>query len=371
MLKVAKHIIVGILIISFASCKSNNDVIVVKNSVPKYAGKKIMKLEKLYSIDVTNISFFGKETSHGFDRVIDFDENNNMYILDVYESTISVFNENGEFVKSFGREGQGPKEFSRSNAFFIKKDNIYVFQRFNEIKIVNLEGEYISSRRVHIENPLKYYAIGDSFYLFSAKLDRTFTKLKFILRRFEDEQFTKSKEIFKYDYPGGFEGPTYDFIWHNWLLISANGEFYFPEDNLRKYSIIKYNKKGEPKLIFGRTYNMKEYSKEAKDRFYSLYEKQIEREDMKFPLSPPVVRTMFKDNEKNILVISGEAYEDNMNPDYENTIDIFNDKGEWLYSFKSKFLSRYCLYHDGKIYKVLPLNLDTYDQYIEVYKIKY
>jgi len=116
---------------------------------------------------------------------------------------------------------------------------------------------------------------------------------------------------------------------------------------------------------------MKEYSKEAKDRFYSLYEKQIEREDMKFPLSPPVVRTMFKDNEKNILVISGEAYEDNMNPDYENTIDIFNDKGEWLYSFKSKFLSRYCLYHDGKIYKVLPLNLDTYDQYIEVYKIKY
>lgn len=373
MLKEVKYFIAGIIliIIVFVSCKSNNDVIVVNNSLPKYAEKKYVELEKLYSIDVTEISFFGKETNYGFGRVIDFDENNNMYILDIYESKISVFNENGEFVKSFGRKGHGPEEFSRPNHFFIKKDNIYVFQGFHEIKIVNLEGEYISSHIVHIENPLKYYAIGDSFYLFSAKLDRTFTKLKFILRRFEDDQFSKSKEIFNYDYPPGFEGPDYDFIWYNWMLILDNGEFYFPEDNLRKYSIIKYNKEVETKLIFGRKYNMKKYSKEAKDRFYSIYEQQIKKGDKKFPLSPPVVRKMFQDNEKNIWVISGETYEDNRNPDYKNNIDIFNEKGEWLYSFKSKLLSRYCLYNDGRIYRVLPINLDTYDQYIEVYQIKY
>ena len=92
---------------------------------------------------------------------------------------------------------------------------------------------------------------------------------------------------------------------------------------------------------------------------------------MEFPQSPPIVRYMFQDNRKNIWVISGETFEDNRNPDYENTIDIFDKEGEWLYSFKSKFLSRYCLYNDGKIYRVLPINLDTYDQYIEVYEIKY
>ena len=242
---------------------------------------------------------------------------------------------------------------------------------FHEIKIVNLEGKYISSHLVHIENPLKYYVIGDSFYLFSAKLDRSFTKLEFILSRFEDDQFSKSKEIFNYDYPPGFEGPNYDFIWNNWLLILDNGEFCFPEDNSRKNSIIKYNKEGEPKLIFGRKYNMKEYSKEAKDRFYSIYEQQIKEGSKKFPLSPPVVRKMFQDREKNIWMMSGETYEDNMNPEYENTIDIFNDKGKWLYSFKSKFLSRYSLYNNGRIYRVLPINLDTYNQYIEVYEIKY
>lgn len=373
MLKEVKHFITGIILISiiFASCNSDNDIVKVSNPSPKFVDKKYVDLEKLYSIDVTHINMFSKKSSRGFGRVIDFDKNNNMYILDEYESTISVFNENGESVKSFGREGQGPEEFSRPNQFFIKKDNIYVYQGFHEIKIVNLEGEYISSHLIHIENQLKYYAIGDSFYLFSAKLDRTFTKLKFILRIFEDDQFSKSKEIFNYHYPPGFEGPNYDFTWYNWLLISNNGEFYFPDNNVRKYSIIKYNKEGEPKLIFGRKYNTKEYSKEAKDRFYSIYEQQIKKGDKKFPLSPPVVRKMFQDNKKNIWVISGETYEDNRNSDYENTIDIFNKKGAWLYSFKSKLLSRYCLYNDGRIYRILPINIDTYDQYIEVYKIKY
>jgi len=80
---------------------------------------------------------------------------------------------------------------------------------------------------------------------------------------------------------------------------------------------------------------------------------------------------MFQDNRKNLWVISGETYEDNRNPNYENTIDIFNKKGEWLYSFKSKFISRYCFFNNWKIYRVLPIDLDTYDQIIEVYEIKY
>ena len=373
MLKEVKHFIAGIILISiiFASCNSNNDIVKVNNSSPKFVDKKYVDLEKLYSIDVTQISLFSKDIGRDLQRSIDFDDNNNMYILDSYESTISVFNENGEFVKTFGREGQGPNEFIRPNKLIIKKDKIYVFQGFHEYKIVDFEGEYISNHGVFIENRLKLKIVGDSFYLLRGKTERTFTKLELILSRIEDDNFSTRKEIFRYEYPPGLRGASYDFSWSNWLLILNNGEFYFPEDNLSKYSIIKFNKEGEPELVFSRKYNKKEYSKEAKDRFYSIYEKQIERGNMEFPQSPPIIRNIFQDNKKNIWVISGETYEDNRNPDYENTIDIFNKKGEWLYSFKSKLLSRYCLYNDGRIYRVLPINLDTFDQYIEVYKIKY
>jgi hypothetical protein len=374
MFKEVKYFFAGIMLFSIVlvSCQSNSDEIVkVDNSSPKYVDEKYVELEKLYSIDVTQISLFGKDTSSSLQRLIDFDENNNLYILDSFESKISVFDEKGGFMKSFGRAGQGPKEFTRPNALIIKKDKIYVFHGFFEYKILDLEGEYISDSAYNIENPLEYEIVGDDFYIFRAELDQTFTELELILSKIEGDDFSKSKEIFRYKYPLGFRGPSYDFWWPSWLLILNSGEFCFPEDNLSKYSIIKYSKEGEPVLIFSRRYNQNEYSKEAKDRFYAMYEKQIERGDMKFPQSPPVVRRMFQDYRKNIWVVSGETYEDNRNPEYENTIDIFNEKGEWLYSFKSKLISRYCFYNDGKIYRVLPINLDTFDQYIEVYRIKY
>jgi hypothetical protein len=206
--------------------------------------------------------------------------------------------------------------------------------------------------------------------LLKGKTDPTFTKLEFILT-IEDGEFAKSKEIFNYKYPPGLRGPDYDFEWQSWLLVSNSGKFYFPEDNLNGYSITKYNKEGKAELVFGREYDKKEYSRKARDRFYSIYEKEIKKGGRVFPPSPPIVRNMFQDNKKHIWVISGETYEDNRDPDFENTIDIFNENGEWLYSFKSKSLSRYCLYHDDRIYRVSPINLDTYNQYIEVYEIRY
>jgi len=379
MLKETKYFVAGVMLIGiilisivFVSCDSTSgDIAEVNNLSPKYGDEKYVDLEKLYSIDVTQISLFGKDTSSSLQRLIDFDENNNLYILDSFESKITVFNENGEFVKSFGRAGQGPKEFTRPWALIIKKDKIYVFQGFFEYKIVDLDGEYISTHSINIQNPLRFKAVGDNFYLFRGETDQTFTELALILLKFEGDDFSKSKEIFKYKYPLGFQGPSYDSSPWNWILILNTGEFYFPEDNLSKYSIIKYNEGGEPELKFSREYNIKEYFLEARDRFYSMYEKQIERGDKEFPPSPPVVRKMFQDYKKNIWVVSGETYEDNRNPDYENTIDIFDKKGKWLYSFKSKLISRYCFYNNGKIYRVLPINLDTYDQYIDVYQIKY
>jgi len=361
-------VVIGVM---FVSCRSNKEVVRVSGSRPKVADKKV-ELEKLYTIDVTRINMFSKEIGRGFDNVIDFDRNNNMYILDSYESTISVFDKNGGFVKSFGRPGQGPKEFFNPSMLFIKDDEIYVLQGFGfDFKIMNLEGEFVSTKRISFENPLRFYVSGDDIYLFSGKVDRTFTKLEFILRRFEAGRFDQEEVLLTYNYPPGLNGPYYDFIWPNWLHISDSGEFYFAENNLSEYSIIKYGRRGKPELIFGRKYDVRPYSKQARDRFYSIYSRQIESGTVKFPPSPPVVRKIFQDQKKNMWIVSGETCEDNEDPDYENTIDVFSEKGEWLYSFRSTSVSRNCLYNDGRIYGILPINPDTFEQYIDVYRIKY
>ena len=360
-----------LICIVLTCCKSNSDEIVEVHSVlPKFVDEEFVRLEKVDTIDVTQISLFNKDTNSDFQRLVDFDDDNNMYILDSFESTISVFNEQGKLVRAFGKAGQGPKEFLRPSRIIVNGNKVYVFQGFHEYKIVDLEGEYISSHLVNVENRLNIRVVADSFYLLRGKVDQTFTKLELILSKYNSD-FSSGEDLFTYKYPPGFRGPDYNFNWSNWLLVTNSGEFYFPENNHAKYSIVEYSPEGEPELVFGREYRLKAYSQEAKDRFYSMYEEQVERGDMEFPQSPPIIRFMFQDNKKNIWVISGETYEDNRNPEYENSIDIFSRKGEWLYSFKSKLLSRYCLYNNGRIYRVLPINLDTFDQYIEVYEIKY
>jgi hypothetical protein len=158
----------------------------------------------VYNIDVTQISLFNKDTNSDMQRLIDFDEDNNIYILDSFESTISVFNEQGKLVRTFGRAGQGPKEFLRPNRIIVNKNNVYVFQGLHEYKIVDLEGSYISSHLINIENRLKTRIVNDSFYLLRGKVDQTFTKLEFILSK-SNIDFSSSEELFRHNYIPGFQ----------------------------------------------------------------------------------------------------------------------------------------------------------------------
>lgn len=357
-------------IVALISCNSKIDS--VYSSRPKHMGSDHVKLERLHDIDVTQISLFSKENNQGFDKFVAFDDRDRVYILDSYESKISIFDGHGQFMKSFGKSGQGPAEFVMPNAILVYDGKIYVYFGWlgGEYKVFDLDGNYLSHNVATIENRQKIKPVGSEFYILRGKVDRTFTDLEFILTVM-NESLTAGREIFRQAYPPGLGGPDYDFIFSNWILISDTGEFYYPEDLFNKYSLIKYDGDGRAKLRFGRKYAVAGYSKEARDRFNSIYEKQIAKRGRVFPKSPPVVANMFRDEKKNVWIVSGETFEDNMDPNFENTVDIFDQGGEWLYSFKSRVISKTSIYHNGKIYRVLPINLETFDQYIEVYKIGY
>jgi hypothetical protein len=358
-----------LLLFLIVSCApGDRDIKKVIASAPKFADQKYVELKKLYSINVTEIGIFNKQMSNDYGGSIDFDENGNLYILDGFENSISVFDQNGKLARKFGKTGQGPTEFQGASRILIQQQKIFVFQWLLSYKVVNLEGEYVSQQNIFFENPLKIKRLDDHFIVLSGKTDRTFTKLEFIIT-IVDDAFSNPKEIFRCPYPPGLRGPYYDFNWPYWLLILKNGEFYFPEENFGAYSIVKYDRDGRPKLIFGRTYDKRNYSEEAKERFHSLYAKEIERGERTFPASPPVIRNMFQDAHHNIWVISGETGEDNGIPDYENAVDLFKDNGEWLCSLKTHLISRHCFYNDGKIYNVSPIDPDSYEQFIHVYQI--
>jgi hypothetical protein len=362
--------IVMCVCVMMMSCahKQGRDL-VVDNEKPKYSDNDYyVFFQKKYSLDVTRINMFSKDSEA--ERTIAFDSNNNIYILDVYEGIIYVYDENGIEVKAFSRKGQGPNEIMDPYFLFIKNDILFVFQNPYMCKRFKLDGSFISQFSFVPGNHYKIQSVGDRFYLFSGKTDRTFKKLEFILESV-DENISDGKTLFRCEYPPGLGAPYYDFRWYKWLAITDNGEFYFPEDNLNKYSIVKRDKEGKQKIIIKRPYKITRYSKEAHDRFDLIYQKEVKNGTRKFPEYPPVIRLLFEDMRKNLWVISGETTEDNGSLEYENVIDIFSNKGEWLKSFKSKILSRYCFYHKGKIYKIMPMDTGMGKQYIDVYEIKY
>lgn len=342
----------------------------VNNISPKFQNEKFVSLEKLYSIDVTDISMIGAgHRELPYERLIDFDNNDNMYILDTIENNIVVFDNAGKRIKTLGRAGQGPEEFNQPYSMLIKEEKIYVFQSDNTYKIVNLEGEYIITQTMPWLNFFTINLIKNEFYLFEGKVEKSFTILKFVLS-IRDKNFSNDRDIFTQKYSKGFKGPNYDFFWSNWILITDTGEFYFPENNFDKYLIVKYNKKGKPLLKFGRDYKIVPYSQKAEKRFNRLQEEK-KREREKLPKSPPIVRRMFQDEYGYIWIISGETYLDNRDRNFENTIDIFSEEGIWLYSFKTKRIGRQLVYNDGKIYVISPIDEETYEQYIDVYNINY
>jgi len=367
-------IILAICLMNYMYCEKHplREVI---NTAPKFSEKKFISLEKLYSIDITTLSLTTQgEIATDYSRFIDFDKNNNMYVLDASENTIMIYDSTGKLVNTIGRTGQGPNEFERSNALIINDKKIYVFEFKTDYKVLNLKGEYIKKQYIPMLNKLKTDIINNVFYVFEGRTDQSFTDLDLVLS-VKSNDFLQSRDIFKYKYPPGLKGPYYEFIFSNWILLTKSGEFYFPVDNFNTYSVAKYSKEGKPIFKFGRKYDLKKYSEEAKNRFNQIYMnknmEQFKELLPEFPVSPPVIRKMILDDHGYIWIVSGETYEDNRNPDFENTIDIFNQDGIWLYSFKSKFITKNMIHNNGKLYVVSPIDEETYEQFINVYKINY
>jgi hypothetical protein len=164
-------IVVGI---AWASGAPAEDIVRTFDARPKFEKSRV-ELKKLYSIDATRIQVLNREPGTMIASKFDFDSKNRLYVMDSWTGSISVFAEDGSFLRSFGRKGQGPGEFYNPWTMFIKSDRILVPQSFGlEFKIVDLEGRFLSIQRIPkpVENLFRFFVEGDDLYVFSGKLDR-------------------------------------------------------------------------------------------------------------------------------------------------------------------------------------------------------
>ena len=124
--------------------KMENGVQIIKNPVAPIYGENILILEEELSI--------GKEEGKGeylfseirSPRSIAVDKHNRIYILDVRECHILVFDETGKWLKTIGRRGQGPGEFQGPWQILISAQDEIIVEELMTRRLTkfSLEGEY-------------------------------------------------------------------------------------------------------------------------------------------------------------------------------------------------------------------------------------
>ena len=338
----------------------------VTNHAPQFGSSQFVELKKMYSIPAYGTKDNGDTYEISYISSMDLDEDENLYVLGPREREISVFDKNGNHLRTFGGRGQGPQELSWADLFLYDEGLLLIFEGFDGIKIWDTYGEYIKKLRVPTSN-YEMFIISDNGYITGESVpSANITNWTSIFKK-HSKDMLNSTEILSYNYSpytDRYSRPS------SLFAIDAKLNFYFPEDQVT-YTMIKYNNSGDPLFSFSRDYDRLNYSQEAVDFFNSTFSEFVAEGRMP-PLhdNPPVARRTLIDSHGYIWIVSGETAQDNNNPGFRSTVDIFDSEGKWLQSFKSTAVTLTSIIRNDRLYSPSLYN-DKVEQFIDVFEIIY
>ena len=120
--------------------EEENGVTIVNNPKEPMYGEDVFSLEEELTIGEAE----GRE-EYMFSQIrsIAVDKAGRVYVLDSREAQVKVFDQNGTYVRSIGKRGQGPGEFTRPLSISITGQNEIVVDDFtSRLVLFSLEGEF-------------------------------------------------------------------------------------------------------------------------------------------------------------------------------------------------------------------------------------
>jgi hypothetical protein len=135
--------------------EEENGITVVKNPIePKY-GEDVFSLEEELSIRGVE-----EREEYMFDYAVSMAISNNgdIYILDIQQKNIRIFDSEGKYLKTIGRPGQGPGELEMPTQIQItSRDELVVFDlRRRSLEYFSLNGEFLRrTSLIKVERPTR------------------------------------------------------------------------------------------------------------------------------------------------------------------------------------------------------------------------
>jgi sugar lactone lactonase YvrE len=203
------------------------------------------------------------------------EDNGDVYLLDSQLNAIHVYSSNGEFVRTIGREGEGPGEFRGPGGLFVTGDGeIAVIQRMpGKIVLLTPKGDAAGNHPVPEQDGAMMFSggvgAGDQLVLATEAVERSDAgnaAVNYGLIRI-DSQGNQNANYWKGAESLNFQKPVFDEKQMNpapFWGVGADGRV-FISDHFDDYAVQVFNGDGTPNRIIERDFELRKRSDTEKE----------------------------------------------------------------------------------------------------------
>jgi hypothetical protein len=320
-----------------------NGVKTVSNPAAGFAAPATVKLPEIWRLGGDSESedeFFGVISD------IDIDEQGNVYLLDSQLSECKVYTKDGEFIRSIGREGEGPGEFrSPVSMFFTGDGKVAVVQMMpGKVVLLSREGQPAGDHPIPKAPDGGFQIIqgadsgGGNTVLFMARQAFDQATMKWSRTGFLTSVDPAGKQLADYcskdnsiDMAAAeMNDKAWDTFERRWE-VGPDGRVYacLSYDN---YEITVYNKAGGVEKVITREYRHLPRTAEEKDFWSKLmghYSKMIPNCKVTITDVTKDIENIYVRDDGSLWVLNSAGTR-NLKPGTLGTFDVFNLQGQFV-----------------------------------------
>lgn len=347
-MKLINILVLTTLIFAMISCskpKQNytvetiNGVKTYKNTTVPNDDKLKITLKELFTIQgIDSTAADSSRNINGF-GCYSIDSKNNIYIMD-YKNSVKKFDQNGTYIRSFGRRGTGPGESALSWNMLVLNDTV-IYDDYNAFRMLKFDTEGNFKGNIKIKTsgmPERYKALGNDKIVGYQGYDETIGKDYYSSYNLTimDKEFNKIKEIFVKRIK--FDEAKYNFfdIFLSAYAIS-DSLIFFAEKSDFKYKINAYDYAGNLKYAITKNYAKIPFNKAELADFDKKYSKTWYFSNNKSKFKSAISQMEIDKHGRLWVFASVERNEKNQ---FELYADIFKD-GIFLNRVKLDFCNGY------------------------------
>ncbi len=310
------------------------------------------------------------------------DESGQIFICDYRDSSVKVFDNQGQFVRTIGRKGSGPGEFENVGRVYCLPDGKLMMVDFGLRRgsLFSKDGRFISSHKF-LRSGYNMFFFTESFYVREESIveaDKTPKGYKTIL--FIKAYDYKGEEIFSY---GEFQESQSALVDEGGRKFTYTRpydvESVLAGDQKNKhlyhclsdqYLIEVFDNEGRLIRKIDRPYNRMPVTELDKKRYLEGFRASSERDlaliekNAEMPKLKPVCKRMLVDDEGRLWVELNEKKEENSLT--LTAYDIFGEDGQYLYKIWSEISPE--LFRNGRMY-TMERNEETGDRILKRYRM--